>query len=282
MNNLNDKGMDRRAALKLMAVASVGALTMGAGLVGCGQEGGGSGSSAVKGAKYYQIDKFASMSGADQLKELSDEGLGYFEGENDYYWAGVPNDNPFTGNVWINFHSVEVDDEGYDVMSRDDVTNDMAINYLEIRWDNISSPADSPEGTLQSFVEACGLGEQAGEGWTTNQYSYVGFGTCSFEDEDGYWVVEITANYDTNDAGEYTRSDNAYVRVFVGKLNGMTIEDVENSYLPPEEGTVTDDVPSADESAGSEGAEGEAVIDDGAASADATSADGTVSVETTN
>lgn len=76
MNNLNDKGMDRRAALKLMAVASVGALTMGAGLVGCGQEGGGSGSSAVKGAKYYQIDKFASMSGADQLKELSDEGLG--------------------------------------------------------------------------------------------------------------------------------------------------------------------------------------------------------------
>lgn len=234
MSKLFESGMNRRSALKLMAVTSVSALAMGAGLVGCGQQGGGSPSGAVTGAKYYQVDKFASMSGADQLKELTAQGFGYFDTQSDYYWAGVPNENPFTGTVWVNFHSVDVDEEGYDVMSRDDVSSDMPINYLEMRWDNVESPADSPEGTLQKFAEACGFGEVSVQGWTKNQYSYVGFGTCTIEGEDGYWVVEITSNYDTNEEGEYARVDNAYVRVFVGRLNGMSMEDIKASYLPSE------------------------------------------------
>ena len=277
MGKLFDMGMDRRSALKLMSVASVSALAMGAGLVGCGQNGGDGGdggtASTVKGAKYYQVDQFASMSGEDQLKELTNQGFGYFDSQNDYYWACSPNENPFTGTVWITFHSVDVDEEGYDVMSRDAVTENKDINYLEVRWDNVESPADSPEGTLQNFVDACGLGEIAGQGWTTNKYSYVGFGTCSLENEDGYWVVEITANYDTNENGEYAPVDNAYVRVFVGRMNGMTIEDIENSYLPSEEDTVqlddssaTTTEESADTAADEDDGSAEALIDNGAIS----------------
>ena len=206
-------------------VASALAFACAPALVACG-------GAAAPGAsaKYYDIIDFVNADGASQLAELKAEGFGYFDQKGAWSWGGTPEDNVANGPAWVILHKADADEEGWTLMTKSDVENNVEVDWADLSWSELSYQKDNLPAKVKEIVEKCGLPDLRSEGWSLGDTSYVAVGACQIEGQDAYWTVEATPV-----AVEEGADPTATLRIAVYQLNDTELDDVVSSLVPTEE-----------------------------------------------
>lgn len=161
-------------------------------------------------------------------------------------------------------------------MSREDVEANKDISWADLNWVEVPYTVGEEESTLSELAGSAGLSDEAKSGWTLGNMSYVKIGSCRFEDVDAYWMLEMIPIATTDEEGETVTGDSCQIRLACFRLDGSTIDDIAESFLPDETPTVVDENGNPVEEGGRAGTEmePEAGADAGNAAGNAVSADG--------
>lgn len=206
-------------------VASALALACAPALVACGSAG-----SPQPTAKYSDIVGFLNADGSAQLAELKSEGFGYFDQTGAWSWGGTPEDNVANGPAWLILHKAETDEDGWNLMTKSDVENNVEIDWADMSWSELTYDKDELPAKVADIAVSCGLSDKASEGWSLGDTSYIMIGSCQLEGQDAYWTIEATPS-----AGEVDGQQTATLRIAVYQLNDAELDDVAAGLVPTEE-----------------------------------------------
>lgn len=183
-------------------------------------------------AKYYQLDKFASLSSDQMLNELENgQGFTY----QDKGWSGDPKDDiadalynkPSSntgGLMWITLQ-----DKKGQLLSRDKLKYEKPeIGEVKISYTINNQSFDEQQQLADRIINQCGFTDMIYEISSEKPAQVLKMGKCQIKGQDALWEVYLK---DVKTGGAWWSGSNTHIDISVMLLGDKDYEDFKNTKL---------------------------------------------------